>query len=99
MASGDTPAIIDVVARNVRRYRHATGLSQEALADEAGVHRTYMSQVERKQRNVTIVVLAKIAKALGVRPDQLLAPPLPEPRGGYPNLPSSRGRKKPSALR
>lgn len=75
-------SIIEVVARNVRRYRLETGLSQEALADEAGLHRTYISQVERKQNNVTIVVLSKIAKALGIRPDQLLVPPSPEPRGG-----------------
>jgi transcriptional regulator with XRE-family HTH domain len=74
--------IIEVVARNVRRFRLSVGLSQEALADEAGLHRTYISQVERKQRNVTIVVLSKIAKALGIRPDQLLAPLPPEPRAG-----------------
>jgi transcriptional regulator with XRE-family HTH domain len=66
--------IIAVVAANVRRYRVAIGLSQEALADKAGLHRTYISQVERKQNNTTLTVLAKMAKALGVRPDQLLAP-------------------------
>jgi transcriptional regulator with XRE-family HTH domain len=76
----DERSIIEVVARNVRRFRLETGLSQEALADEAGLHRTYISQVERKQNNVTIVVLSKIATALGIRPDQLLVPPPPEPR-------------------
>jgi transcriptional regulator with XRE-family HTH domain len=64
--------IIGVVADNVRSLRKTAGLSQEGLAHEAGVDRTYISQVERRQRNVTIVVLAKIAKALNVTPDKLL---------------------------
>jgi transcriptional regulator with XRE-family HTH domain len=50
------------VADNVRSLRKAAELSQEELAHEAGLDRTYISQVERRQRNVTIVVLAKIAK-------------------------------------
>jgi len=92
------PGIIEVVARNVRRLRHAAGLSQEALADKAGLHWTYISQVERGKRNVTVLVLAKIANALDIRPDQLLAAPLPEPRGGYPKV-STKGRKKRSTSR
>ncbi|MCA6122118.1 helix-turn-helix transcriptional regulator [Bradyrhizobium sp. WSM 1704] len=64
--------IIGVVADNVRALRKAAELSQEELAHEAGLDRTYISQVERRQRNVTIVVLAKIAKALNVTPDKLL---------------------------
>jgi transcriptional regulator with XRE-family HTH domain len=74
--------IIEVVAKNVRRLRLAAGFSQEALGEEAGLHRTYISQIERKQLNPSLVTLGRIAKALGVRPDQLLAPPPPEPRGG-----------------
>ncbi len=66
-------AIIETVARNVRAARRAAGLSQEALALEAGVDRTYVSQVERRQRNITITVLARLAKALGTTPDRLLA--------------------------
>jgi transcriptional regulator with XRE-family HTH domain len=65
-------AIVGVVADNVRSLRKAAGLSQEELAHEAGIDRTYISQVERRQRNVTIVMLAKIAKALSVNPDKLL---------------------------
>jgi len=64
--------IIGVVAANVRAARKAAGLSQEELAFEAQLDRTYISQVERKQRNVTISVLARIAKALGTTPDRLL---------------------------
>lgn len=68
----DDQGIIGVVADNVRSLRKTAGLSQEELAHEAGVDRTYISQVERRQRNLTIVVLAKIARALNVTPDKLL---------------------------
>lgn len=66
--------IIEVVAKNIRAARKAAGLSQEELAHEAELDRTYISQVERKQRNLTISVLARIAKALGVTADSLLIP-------------------------
>jgi transcriptional regulator with XRE-family HTH domain len=56
--------------------RKAAELSQEELAYEAGLDRTYISQVERRKRNVTIVVLAKIAHALKVTPDRLLLAPV-----------------------
>jgi transcriptional regulator with XRE-family HTH domain len=70
----DGTGIIRVVAETVRRARKAAGLSQEELALEAGLDRTYISQVERGKRNVTIVVLARIAKALKTTPDRLLVP-------------------------
>jgi len=70
----DETGIIRVVAEAVKRARKASGLSQEALAFEAGLDRTYISQVERRKRNVTIVVLARIAKALKTTPDRLLIP-------------------------
>lgn len=66
--------IIAVVAERVKRERKAAGLSQEELAFEAGLDRTYISQVERSKRNVTVVVLARIARALGTTPDRLLLP-------------------------
>jgi transcriptional regulator with XRE-family HTH domain len=71
----DGIGIIRVVAETVRRARKGAGLSQEELALEAGVDRTYVSQVERGKRNVTIVLLARIAKALKTTPDRLLVPP------------------------
>lgn len=54
------------VGANVRRLREARGWSQEQLAFESSLHRTYISGVERGVRNPTVAVLAEIAKALGV---------------------------------
>jgi transcriptional regulator with XRE-family HTH domain len=68
----DKTGIVGVLADNVKRARKAAGLSQEQLAFEAGLDRTYVSQVERRMRNVTIIVLARLAAALGTTPDQLL---------------------------
>jgi transcriptional regulator with XRE-family HTH domain len=61
-------------AANVKRLRVSAGLSQEALADRAGLHRTYISSIERGERNVSIENIFGIAKALGVDPCELLAP-------------------------
>lgn len=61
-----------LVGQNLKRYREAVGLSQEALAFECGLHRTYVSGVERGVRNPTVEVLSKLAAPLGVEPWQLL---------------------------
>jgi transcriptional regulator with XRE-family HTH domain len=60
------------VGSNVRKYREERGLSQEALAFDCGLHRTYISGVERGIRNPTVIVLQKIAKALKQAPGRLL---------------------------
>jgi transcriptional regulator with XRE-family HTH domain len=60
------------LAKNLRRLREAKGLSQEAFAHEAGIHRTYISDLERGARNPTISVLEKLADALGVRVGELV---------------------------
>lgn len=65
--------IIAVVAANVREARKAAGLSQEELALEAEVDRTYISQVERGKRNITILVLARLARAMGTTASALLS--------------------------
>ena len=56
-----------------RALRLEKGWSQEELADQAGLHRTYVSGVERAVRNPTITIVAALAKALGVAPAELLA--------------------------
>ncbi|MGA0539433.1 helix-turn-helix domain-containing protein [Neotabrizicola sp. VNH66] len=64
--------IKSVVGRNVKRYREMKGISQEALAFDADLHRTYVSGVERGVRNPTVLIVAKLATALGVEPCKLL---------------------------
>jgi transcriptional regulator with XRE-family HTH domain len=68
----DETAVIRAVAVNVRQARKSIGLSQEGLALAAEVDRTYVSQVERGKRNITIVVLARLARALKTTPAALL---------------------------
>ncbi|WP_296084519.1 helix-turn-helix transcriptional regulator [uncultured Agrobacterium sp.] len=60
------------LAKNLRQLRQDKGWSQEAFADEAGLHRTYISDLERGARNPTITVVDKLANALGVKPGRLL---------------------------
>lgn len=59
-------------ARNIKRQREAMGLSQEALAERANLHRTYVSSVERGERNISIDNIDRIAKALEAKPSDLL---------------------------
>lgn len=67
-------AIRRLVGQNLKRFREAAGLSQEVLAFECGLHRTYVSGVERGVRNPTVVVLEKLAAPLGVPSWRLLVP-------------------------
>lgn len=54
-----------LVAQNLRRQRIKVGLSQEALAHEASVDRTYVSRIERNMENCTVAVLERFARAIG----------------------------------
>ncbi len=58
--------IIDTIAENIKRFRIQKGLSQEQLADKAQLHRTYISLLERKKKNVSVKILERIATALDI---------------------------------
>lgn len=60
------------VGGNIKSARLAKGWSQEELAHQSGLHRTYISSLERGVRNPTVAVLQRVARALGVRSGSLL---------------------------
>lgn len=62
----------EILAANIRRLRKDSGLSQEELADRAGLHRTYISSIERCERNVSLENIFLLAEALGVEPEELV---------------------------
>lgn len=66
---------------SVRERRESKGLSQERLAEECGLHRTYIGGIERGERNVSLVNICRLAGALGCTPADLVA-----------NVPSLRAR-------
>ncbi|HYX72397.1 MAG TPA: helix-turn-helix transcriptional regulator [Nitrososphaera sp.] len=59
--------------QKVRTERQKQGLSQEELAEKAGVHRTYIGMIERGEKNITLLNIEKIAKALEIPLDKLLS--------------------------
>jgi transcriptional regulator with XRE-family HTH domain len=61
-----------LVGLNIKKYRLEKKLTQEGLAFESGLHRTYISSLERGRRNATILVLGQIADALKIKPSLLL---------------------------
>lgn len=61
-----------ILGENIRRLRKAKSLSQEQLADYAGIHRTYIGAVERGERNVSLDNIVAIARALGVSASELM---------------------------
>jgi transcriptional regulator with XRE-family HTH domain len=65
----------DVSAANLRRLRHAKGLSQDDLAYEAEISRSYLSQIEKGAFYASLKIVGKIAKTLGVEPAELLRLP------------------------
>jgi len=58
--------IIKVFAYNVKKYRNKMGLSQESFAEKAGLHRTYISALEREKTSIALENVQKIADALGI---------------------------------
>ncbi len=59
-------SLIHTFATNLKKYRTQQGYSQEKLAELAGLHRTYISAIEREQRNISIENIEKIAIALNI---------------------------------
>lgn len=57
---------------SIKLERVRKGLSQEELAELSGLHRTYIGMVERAERNISVINLMLIAKALNVSPNSLL---------------------------
>jgi transcriptional regulator with XRE-family HTH domain len=74
-SSSNRPIARNLLAANVVSLRHLKGWSQEALAFEAGLHRTFIAHVERQARNISLDNLERIAIALGVQAYELLMPP------------------------
>jgi transcriptional regulator with XRE-family HTH domain len=62
-------------ANNLRRLRHAKGISQEDLAHEAGVNRSYMSKLEKGASYAGLEIIAKLATVLETAPAELLRVP------------------------
>jgi transcriptional regulator with XRE-family HTH domain len=70
-----------IFGRNLRAYRQAKGLSQEAFADQLEVHRTYMGGIERGERNLTLRSVERIAGRIDTDPLALLSPERIERQG------------------
>jgi transcriptional regulator with XRE-family HTH domain len=64
----------EALAANIVALRHEKGWSQEALAFECGLHRTFVAHVERLSRNISLDNVERLAVALGVQPYELLKP-------------------------
>lgn len=60
--------IIEIFSNNLKMYRNKLGLSQEAFANKAGLHRTYISALECQKRNIALNNIEKIANALKIEP-------------------------------
>lgn len=65
------PDIKKIVGQNIKKYRIEKDWKQSTLSSESGLNRTYISQIERGEKNIGLVNLEKIAKALGVNIQKL----------------------------
>lgn len=71
----------DTFARNLRRLRHAKGMSQDDLAYAADVSRSYLSQIEKGKFHVSLKIIGKLAEVLQAEPGEFLRQDSAEPRG------------------
>lgn len=74
MVTHKQSSAVSFFAKRLRQHREDQGLSQEALAEKAGLDRTYVSGCERGGRNPTLRSMEKLAKALGVELKDLIGP-------------------------
>ena len=74
MIRSERMEIIETLAANTRYYRKQVGISQEKLANDAGLHRTYVSGIERGLINASVKNLQKIATVLEIDAYQLIEP-------------------------
>ncbi|MBL8598938.1 MAG: helix-turn-helix transcriptional regulator [Devosia sp.] len=72
----------EVMAVNVRRIRHDKQMTQEELADRAGLSARYVGAIERSNKSASVTVLGQIAEALGVEASDLLKRPAPSAKRG-----------------
>ena len=70
LPSEERPVVLTAFGAAVRRYRKDLGFSQEAFADECGIDRSYMGGVERGERNIALVNVARIVTALKMQPSE-----------------------------
>lgn len=84
-----------LVARNIRRLRVMRLVSQEALAVDAGIDRTYVSRLERGLENPAIALLEQISRALRVEMMEFFVVPKPSEKLPAP-LPSGRKKRRPT---
>jgi len=69
----DEDGVLARLGTHIRERRSVLHLSQEALADASGIDRSHMGKIERGERNVTVLNLARIAKALGCTLSEMIA--------------------------
>lgn len=68
----NSESILMRFGKNVQRIRKEKNISQEKLAEYAGLHRTYIGMIERFERNITLINAEKVAHALGVNISELI---------------------------
>lgn len=68
----NSESILMRFGKNVQRIRKEKNISQEKLAEYAGLHRTYIGMIERFERNITLINAEKVARALGVNISELI---------------------------
>ena len=72
MVRKSSNSLRETLAENIKAFRKEQGLSQEELAEQCGLHRTYIGSIERYERNVTLSTLEVLSNTLGITVPSLL---------------------------